>query len=193
MSLRLTGAAVLPIPRTASVVDPANGQHELKEEIVALFDDLRGPLLRYLSSFGLALCDGEEVIQEAFLALFQHLRAGKPRDNLRGWLFRVTHNLALKRRYRERRGLEALTAMGALEDVAVDPAPSMDECLVNKETQHRLMAVLEALSEQDRRCLILRAEGLRYREIGEILSISLGAVSLSLARSLARMGRAAGR
>ena len=53
--------------------------------------------------------------------------------------------------------------------------------------------MLEALPEQDQRCLILRAEGLKYREIAEILGISLGSVSMSLARSLARMTRAEGR
>jgi DNA-directed RNA polymerase specialized sigma24 family protein len=36
-------------------------------------------------------------------------------------------------------------------------------------------------------------EGLRYREIAGILDMSLGAVSLSLARSLARIARAAER
>ena len=52
-----------------------------------------------------------------------------------------------------------------------------------------MLAILDALSEQDRRCLCLRAEGLRYRKIAEILEISLGAVSLSLARSLGRIAR----
>ncbi len=175
------------------MADPSSGQRELKEEIVALFDDLRDPLLRYLSGFGLAFCDGEEIIQETFLALFQHLRAGKPRDNLRGWLFRVAHNLALKQRYRHRRGAAAFTAVGLFEGAAIDPAPTTEECLIRNERQHRLLAVLHALPEQDRQCLVLRAEGLRYREISQVLDISLGAVSLSLARSLARMGRAAGR
>jgi RNA polymerase sigma-70 factor (ECF subfamily) len=49
------------------------------------------------------------------------------------------------------------------------------------------------LPEQDRRCLFLRAEGLRYREIAGILDMPLGTVSLSLGRSLARIARAAER
>jgi RNA polymerase sigma-70 factor (ECF subfamily) len=61
------------------------------------------------------------------------------------------------------------------------------------ETALRLAAVLRALPERDRRCLTLRAEGLRYREIAGTLAISLGAVSLSLTRSLARIARAAER
>jgi RNA polymerase sigma-70 factor (ECF subfamily) len=65
--------------------------------------------------------------------------------------------------------------------------------MVRSQTQRRLLAVIQALPEQDRRCLFLRAEGLRYREIAGILDMSLGAVSLSLARSLARIARSAER
>jgi RNA polymerase sigma-70 factor (ECF subfamily) len=49
---------------------------------------------------------------------------------------------------------------------------------------------MAALPKQDRMCLYLRAEGLRYREIANVLGMSLGAVSTSLTRSLERIGRA---
>ena len=62
--------------------------------------------------------------------------------------------------------------------------------MANAQRQARLLAVLNALPEQDRACLHLRAEGLRYREIAEVVGISLGAVSASLTRSMARMARA---
>jgi RNA polymerase sigma-70 factor (ECF subfamily) len=159
----------------------------LEEEVVELFDSFREPLLRYLASFGLPLADGEEIVQEVFLSLFQHLRRGGGRTNLRGWLFRVAHNLGLKRRSRTPRGSNALW------EWMPDPAPGPEEQFFTGETERRVQAVLRALPEQDRRCLTLRAEGLRYREIAETLAMSLGAVSLSLARSLARIARAAGR
>jgi RNA polymerase sigma-70 factor (ECF subfamily) len=56
-----------------------------------------------------------------------------------------------------------------------------------------LLAVVHALPELDQGCLRLRAEGLRYREIASVLGMSLGAVSISLTRSLARLIRADGR
>jgi RNA polymerase sigma-70 factor (ECF subfamily) len=165
----------------------------LEQEVVTLFEQFRASMLRYLLSFGLAVPDGEEIVQEVFLSLFQHLRRGKSRENLRGWLFRVAHNLALKRRHRVRRNSLALVAAGAHWDSAIDPAPSPEDHLLHAERQLRLMAVVEALPEQDRRCLALRAEGLPYREIAGVLDISLGSVSLSLSRSLARIARAAER
>jgi RNA polymerase sigma-70 factor (ECF subfamily) len=189
VSLRITVSTVLPALRPASPAERARRDH-LADLVVSFYDQFRDPLLRYLSSFGLVLQDREEVLQEIFLSLFQHLDRGKSRDNIRGWLFRVGHNLALKRRYRTRLDLEARTEAGAAE-FAIDPAPNPEDQLVNRQTRQRLLAVVDALPELDRRCLYLRAEGLRYREIAEILEISLGAVSISLARSLARIARAA--
>ena len=185
---RFTGATALPALPTASTADPATRGNGLEDEVVALFDRFRDPLLRYLSSFGLGFSDSEDIIQDVFLSLFQHLRCGKSRDNLAGWLFRVAHNLALKRRDRARRDLDACSEV-AIQDLATDPGPSPEDGLVSTQTQQRMMAVVHALREQDRRCLCLRAEGLRYREIAELLHISLGAVSLSLTRSLARVAR----
>jgi RNA polymerase sigma-70 factor (ECF subfamily) len=192
MPFPFTGSTAWPVLGAASAADPGNPRSRLEEEVVALFDQFRNPLLRYLASFGLPLPDGEEVLQEVFLSLFQHLDRGKSRDNLRGWLFRVAHNLALKRRYRTRRELEARAVAGA-EDLAIDPQPSPEDRMANRQTRERLLAVVDALPEQDRRCLFLRAEGLRYREIAEILDMSLGAVSLSLSRSLGRIARSAER
>jgi RNA polymerase sigma-70 factor (ECF subfamily) len=174
------------------VTDLAGRRTELENEVVDLFDRFRDPLLRYMLGFGLAIPDGEEVIQDVFVALFEHLQGGKSRANLRGWLFRVAHNLALKRRYRSRRSPEVWTE-ASTEEMTADPSPSPEDQLVNTQIRHRLLAVVQALPEQDRRCLALRAEGLRYREIAGILNMSLGAVSLSLARSLARIARSAER
>ncbi|HEV2273568.1 MAG TPA: RNA polymerase sigma factor [Acidobacteriaceae bacterium] len=174
-------------------ISEANGRSEeallsLEQEIVGLFDEMRNRLLRYALSFGLSIPDGEDILQEVFLALFHHLRQGRSRANLRGWVFRVTHNLALKRRSANQRSPELAEADGAAEPC--DPAPGAEEQLLIGERRLRLLAVLRALPETDERCLRLRAEGLRYREIAQVLGISLGAVSISLARSLARLERA---
>ena len=187
MSPRFTVSDVLLASRAVSATERAR-RDQLGERVVGLFDQFRDPLLRYLSGFGLSLSDGEEVLQEVFLSLFQHLDQGKSQENIRGWLFRVAHNLALKRRYRTLQDIEVRAEAGARE-FAIDPAPNPEDQMVNSQTRQRLLAVVDALPELDRRCLFLRAEGLRYREIAGILDMSLGAVSISLARSLARIAR----
>jgi len=183
-TLRLQARAGISSRSDRSTASP------LEEEVISLFDQLRDKLLRYIFTLGLAAQDGEEVIQETFLALFLHLRRGKPRQNLRAWVFRVAHNLALKQRNLTARNQQSLVAYDSSEASCADQAPSPEDQLLGSERRARLRGVWQALPEQDRRCLALRAEGLTYREIGEVLDMSLGAVSLSLSRSLARFARA---
>jgi RNA polymerase sigma-70 factor, ECF subfamily len=160
---------------------------------VELFEELRDRLLRYLLVLGLSAHDGEEIIQESFLLLFQHLQRGKSRENLRGWVFRVARNLALKQRYANHIRLQRMVEFDeASPEQRVDRDRNPEEQLRSRERQMRLLAVVRALPEQDRSCLGMRAEGLRYRDIAEALGISLGSVAASLARTLARLGRADG-
>jgi RNA polymerase sigma-70 factor, ECF subfamily len=163
---------------------------EIECEVIRLFDQFRNRLLRYVLSFGLSVHDAEEVTQDVFLALFRHLQRGKSRRNLRGWIFRVAHNLALKQRAANKRLQDTLDADFTILQAKLDATLNPEEQVTSGQTLQRLLTVLRALPEQDRCCLALRAEGLRYREIAAALGISLGSVSLSLTRSLARLGSA---
>ncbi len=162
----------------------------LEEEVVSLFEQLRPAVLRYLVSFRISAPDAEEIAQEVFLALFQHLCQGKSRANLQGWVFRVAHNQALKHRTRIRRHSEHFACLPPFKEAADDLTPGPEERLEAIQKQRRLLAVVRALPEQDQWCLSLRAEGLRYRDIAEVLGISLGSVANSLERSLSRLARA---
>ncbi len=166
---------------------------EVECQVMSLFEQFRNPLLRYVVSFGIPVHDAEEITQEVFLSLFRHLQLGRSRKNLRGWLFRVAHNLALKRRYANRRSQDATASDWAIAERQADPSLNPEEQVSFIQKQQRLLAVLNSLPEEDRCCLRLRAEGLRYREIAALLGISLGTVSMSLTRSLARLIRADGR
>ena len=164
---------------------------QIGEEVVELFEQLRSPLLRYLMTLGLNVQDGEEVIQEVFLALFQHLKKGRRGDNLRGWIFRVAHNLALKQFRSTKSKIErASVPIDEVQTEFVSPAATPEEMLQQANSEERIQAVIQALPEQDRRCLYLRAEGLRYREIAETLGISLGSVANSLERAIGKLSRA---
>ncbi len=173
-----------------SVAEACESSARFEDEVSGLFDELRVPLLRYLSGFPLSSHDSEDVVQETFLALFQHLRRGKSHPNVRGWVFRTAHNLALKKRQRSRKDLQSAAPLADGAPAAIDSAPNPEDLLAFYQTQRRLRSVVRALPEQSRWCLYLRAEGLRYREIAAILHISLGSVCCYLERSLAQIARA---
>jgi RNA polymerase sigma-70 factor (ECF subfamily) len=162
----------------------------LEREVLDLFDRFRDQLLRYVCACGLALGDGEDLVQDVFLLLFRHLQQGGSRSNLQGWLFRVAHNLALKRRARGRRdAARVLRDLDAARFV-IDPGRGPELCLVDRDRRRRLRSVLDALPERERQCLHLRHDGLRYRDIARVLGISLGAVAKSVARAVGRLERA---
>ncbi len=171
----------------AAVADGRIVPATVEQEVMVLFDRCGPPLLRYVSSFGLRNEEAEDVVQEVFLSLFRHLRLGRSRSHLRGWLFRVAHNLALKQRARVHKRQANRSWDDAAAAQRADPSPDPESCLVQIERQQRLTSVLCALPERDRQCVFLRAEGLRYREIAEVLGISLGAVAKCLARSMTRL------
>lgn len=167
----------------------ADARPDADAEVLILFDQFGARLRRYVGSFGLPAQDAEDVVQEVFLSLFRHVRLGRSRENLRGWLFRVANNLALKQRLWKKKRREGVAAHGLIASTAGDHA-SPEDVLVSEQRQRRLIAVFNGLPERDRRCLSLRAEGLRYREIAHVLGISLGAVAKSLGRSIAKLERA---
>ncbi len=169
--------------------DPASAERPAQDEVLFLFDSCGPSLLRYVRSLGVEPAAAQDVAQEVFLALFHHLRLGRPRENLKGWLFKVAHNLALKHRLKLKRSEAGFVFDVDLAARVVDPSLDPEQRLAEEQRHRRLQAVMRALPERDRQCLNLRAEGLRYRDIAEVLGISLGSVAKSVSRSLARLAK----
>ena len=147
-----------------------------------LFQDLWRPLCRYLLTLGLSREEVEETAQETFLRLHQHIDCNPNHEHLRGWVFRVGHNLAQnERRNRQRRGSVSLT--GFKEELA-DQRPPADWLVFENDRMQRVGAALRALPPEQAHCLHLRAEGLKYREIAEILGVSVATVGNLVERAL---------
>lgn len=154
--------------------------------IVDLYDELRPSLYGYLICLGLAPHEADDVIQEAFLGLFEHLEAGRKEDNLRGWVFRVAHNL-FRNLQKQRRRLVSDTQGDGLFLEQTDTAPNPEDGYLWKEHLQRLDKAIAQLTEQQRQCLHLRAEGLRYREIADVLGVGISRVPQLLQRAVVRL------
>jgi len=182
--IELTLPATLVADTTAAPVPD-------QDVVLALFDECGPGVRRYIGSFNLGAAATEDVVQDVFLALFRHLSLGRPRTNLKGWLFQVAHNLALKQRQRAaKRGL----VEGAWDVVSADHIPddgmNPEERLAERERQRRLAGVLRSMPERDQRCVYLRAEGHCYRDIAKTLGVSLGSVAKSVVRAIGRLAAA---
>ena len=158
----------------------------VNEEVVGFYDELHEPLYRYFLYRGLPEEDATEGVQETFLRLFEHLRARGNRINLRGWIFQVARNLIrdeFKSARRQRTEQFDVTAGRGRVDHA-DPQDNPEEQILRLERLRRLPLSFEHLTTQQRECLFLRASGLRYREISEVLGISISNVGELVHRAI---------
>jgi RNA polymerase sigma-70 factor, ECF subfamily len=129
----------------------------------------------------------QEIVQETFLKLHQHLLADGDRTNLRAWLYRVAHNLARNAQiaFHSSR-TDSLQAQPAAA-CATAATQSPEQELLEQERIVRMRCGLDKLSTSQKQCLVLRAEGLKYREIAEVLNISVSTVGENIQRGLERL------
>jgi RNA polymerase sigma-70 factor, ECF subfamily len=158
-----------------------------KELILDLYDRERVSLRRYLMYVGVDPETAAETVQESFLRLHQHLLAGGDRTNLRAWLYRVAHNLA--RNVQSSSQAKKWTALDEQLPAAEarDRADSAEDVLVARQEEERLHAALLQLSAPQQNCLVLRSQGLKYREIAEALDLSVSTVAEHVQRGLERL------
>jgi len=157
---------------------------ELQDQVAQLYIETREDVYRYLLTLGVHPPKAQEAVQEVFLRLYASLKKGEKIGSLRGWVFRVAHNYGLK--VRARQSTEEKFDP-AFESHLASPAVSAEQALLDREKMTRLNAAVEGLSEQQKRVLFLRMEGLRYPEIGSTLGISASAVGEFLRRALLRL------
>lgn len=129
--------------------------------------------------------DAEDVVQETFLKLLRHLEARGDTTNVRGWLFTVAAHAARDRQ----RGRRRWIAWRPTHDAGVPPPVLPDEDGRLK----RAREALRRLPRRDRLLLVLRAQGLSYRDIAAAARLEPASVGRLLARAVDRWEAATGR
>src|SRR5688572_16220580 len=160
----------------------------LEKKVTAYFEQWRDPVNRYVvAAFG-APMEAEEITQEAFLQLYRQLHSGQSITNVRAWVFRTAHNLAVNR-IKSQQFIELLDEDNweELRGTVVDAAPNPEQRLLQLEKFSRLRAAIARLTPPERQCLHLRTKGLRYREIADILSLGTSTVAETLYRVIGKL------
>jgi RNA polymerase sigma-70 factor (ECF subfamily) len=140
-----------------------------------------------LLTLGLWPPQAQEATQDVFLKLYIALRQGENILNIRAWIFRVAHNHGLNVRARE----DVMQPFDPdLESRIVQKWNDPEQKAIEGQQMLRLNRALAGLSEQQRNCLYLRAEGLRYREIAQAIGISTSTVGEFLRRAVTRLKKA---
>ena len=160
----------------------------LEQKVGELFELLRDPIYLYLKAVIGNSAEAEDMTQDTFLVLYRALHSGRSIDNVRLWLFRVAHNLAFKERERAEHYRETdVRTWDELRELLADPGLNPEQRILQTERFERLHAAMAWLSPQEWQCLHLRAEGFRYREIGEILGINTKSAAEFLRRGIRKL------
>ncbi len=159
------------------------------EELVVLYQDKVYNLSYYLAG---NYADAQDLAQEVFVKAYTSLGSFRQDADLGTWLHRITVNLWLNIRRRQKNSQvfslddPVQTGEGEITRTvaAVDPAGDPVEALEGKELQEKVQKALLSLPEEFRTVLVLREiEDYSYDDIAEVLQCSLGTVKSRLNRA----------
>ncbi|MFC8685208.1 RNA polymerase sigma factor [Brevibacillus porteri] len=121
--------------------------------------------------------DAEDMVQEVFIKAYYSLPDYKPNYSFSAWLYRIAINRGIDE-LRKRKRMPSVTEM----DVEVkDECAIPEEDYLEKEQRHALRQQMMTLDKNHRTILDLHyLQQLSYREIGNILSLSVDTVRMRL-------------
>jgi RNA polymerase sigma-70 factor (ECF subfamily) len=162
----------------------------LREKVGGLFEQFHLPIFRYVMCKTRNSSMAEDITQESFLRLYRHLSDQRPVENPKAWLFAVAHNLAVD----SMRGESQFKALDEstweqMEDSGSRAQNDHEKTMLEQERRELLRKAVMELTPLQRECLHLRAEGLRLREIAELLRISISTVADAIRRATAKLAR----
>lgn len=159
-----------------------------QDRVRAAFAAYSKPLTQFLVSLGLPMDSAQDVLQDTFIAYLEELEKGVDIMQVRPWLFRVSSRIAMRNLRLSR------------SEVAHDPEslvelldrrrlrePDGEMFAIEQQQERDLLSAIQNLSPQQKLCLHLRSEGLKYREIAEVLGVSIPTVAEFLRRAIARL------
>jgi RNA polymerase sigma-70 factor (ECF subfamily) len=136
---------------------------------------------------------GEDLAQETFSRIFSRRKEYEASGRFSTFLWRVALNICYDelRKIKRRRefAFDARMEEAGDEEMAVE-APSPDVSLVEQERAAVVRKALVRLDEPYRSVVVLRHfEGLKFREIGEVLEIPEGTVKSRMAEALSQLNK----
>jgi RNA polymerase sigma-70 factor (ECF subfamily) len=165
---------------------PDRGVEAFEREVKPHLDALHRTALRLTRD----PTSAEDLVQEALLKAWRFFHSFKTGTNFKAWVFRVMYTVFVSL-IRERK--PALQESDSVEDIPARDSPV--EEIARPSLKERESAVLEAVDDQikaaveelphDLRTVFMLStvEGLKYREIAEVMDCPLGTVMSRLFRS----------
>lgn len=147
------------------------------EAFQKLLSDYQRPLYSHIRNIVLNHDDADDVLQNTFVKVFQHLKNFKGDSKLFSWIYRIATNEAITfiNSKAKRNGMTS----EAMQNKAVDNLKA-DIYFDGNEIQLKLQKAIASLPEKQQLVFKMRYfEEIKYEELSEILGTSVGALKAS--------------
>ena len=158
-------------------------------DLEVIMSQYEAPLLRYAARILNDPDAAQDVVQNTFIKLCKRWKDdAPPAKQLKGWLYRVTHNHAVDHIRRESR--MRILHQAHAEEVATSYAPKQSRQLQKEDAMNLALQHLRKLKPEEQQVVLLRLqEGLSYKEISEVTKRSEGNVGCILHHAVKKLAR----
>lgn len=132
----------------------------------------------------------EEIVEDVFIRLWNQRGTVTQINNLRIYLYTATKNTALN--YLSRKARESIIEPFdnidiTLQETGINP----EQIMITAETYQKIRRAVEALPPRCKMIFkLIREDGLRYKEVSEILNISINTIDAQMAIAIQRITEA---
>jgi RNA polymerase sigma factor (sigma-70 family) len=139
----------------------------------ALYERYERPLFGFVRRHLADAAEAEDVLHDTFLALLRSGDEGRSTRSFRAWIYQVARNLCFNRLRSRRRAIRAIEKMARSPE---PPAEEPEHALLERESAEAFRRAVARLPTPLGELYALRAGGLSYAEVAEVLAVPLGTV-----------------
>jgi RNA polymerase sigma-70 factor (ECF subfamily) len=173
--------------RHATMTLPRDGSDARKAEFDRIFTEYSAPIYNYALRMVGDADRAADIAQDTFIKAYRKLDTLTETASTRSWLYRIATNTAIDEMRRRRH----VAAPGLEDDRPMEPedgGPGPETQVLSGLMDERISRALLRLRPNHRQCLILSdVEDMSAVQIGEVMGMSSGAVSVLLCRARGEM------
>lgn len=125
----------------------------------------------------------EDLVQNTFMRILKYRNGFKGDGEFKVWMFHIARNVSHDH-FRKHK-MKDTDDVESWSDRLSDNASNRDEDMMHNEDMLMLQAAMRKLDQEKREVLTMsKLEGMKYKQIGEVLSCSEGAVKVKVFRAL---------